>query len=625
VKIKIVLTAALTTLAFGGLLYGPSPIQPVAWTPSTPFVIAPNEDLRRLTSLPLVQAEDVAVDSEGRVYGGTTDGRIVRVLLDGTVEDFAVTGGRPLGLAWHPDGRLIVADCFKGLLAVSPDGATVEVLATEAAGVPFKFTDDVDVAADGRIFFSDASDLFDQPNYMMDLFDGRPHGRLLMHHAGETTVLLDGLYFANGVALAPDESYVLVNETWRYRITRYWLTGEQAGTSEPFLEGLPGFPDGISSDGRGTFWLAIFSPRKAIGEWLAPRPRLRVAVARLPQGLLPKAIPHGFVVALNGSGEVVASLQDPGGEMIHPVTSVERVGDKLYLGSLDADHAGVVDVPDALRAPPRIAVTLDDLPFLHQATGGRSAATDRLLATLVSRDVPSTGFVVCERTDAPHPLLRKWIDAGMELANHHESHADLNDTPAADYIAGIETCSQELAALTGKKPEHFRFPYLHNGKTLGARNAVAEALSRRELSTARVSVDNHEWRIAALYDRALRAGDADRVAALGAYYVEHLLDAVGHYREVARNKVGRDIDHVLVLHANQVTTDHLGEVLDRLAADGFEFITLSEALADPVYARTDEYVGPGGISWLYRIAPVDEEWPWDTASRATLEERFGGE
>jgi sugar lactone lactonase YvrE/peptidoglycan/xylan/chitin deacetylase (PgdA/CDA1 family) len=624
VKHKPLLIAAVLGLGFGGLLYGPSRIDPVAWTPSTPLEIPPNEDLRSLTALPLAQAEDLAVDAQGRIYGGTPDGRIVRLLPDGTVEDFAVTGGRALGLAWHPDGRLIVADCFQGLLAVSADGRTVEVLATEADGVPFKFTDDVDVAADGRIFFSDASDAFAQPDYMMDLFEGRPHGRLLMHHEGKTTVLLDGLHFANGVAVAPDQSYVLVTETWRYRVTRYWLTGDKAGTSEPFIEGLPGFPDGISSDGRGTFWLAVFSPRKAIGEWLAARPRARVAIARLPKDLLPKPIPYGYVIALNGDGEIVATLQDPGGQALHPVTSVERVGDKLYLGSLDADHAGVLDVPEAFLAPLRIAVTIDDLPFVHFAPRGRAAATDQLLEVLTSRDVPATGFVVCDRTEPPHPLLSRWQAAGMELENHHEVHASLNDTPVATYLQGVESCSQELAALTGARTTYFRFPYLANGKTTGSRDKTAEALVRMELTVGRVSVDNHEWKLGELYADALRDHDQERAGAIAAWYVEHLLDAVAHFQDVARRKLGRDIDHILLVHANQLAADHLGEVLDQLAAREVQFITLTEALQDPAYTRPDEYVGSAGISWLYRIAPVDEGRPWDDAAWDEIVARFEG-
>ena len=96
-----------------------------------------------------------------------------------------------------------------------------------------------------------------------DLLEARPYGRLLRHDpaTGETEVLLQGLYFANGVALSRDEDFVLVNETYRYRITRYWLTGARAGTSDIFCDNLPGFADGVSSNRRGTFWVAIFTVR----------------------------------------------------------------------------------------------------------------------------------------------------------------------------------------------------------------------------------------------------------------------------------------------------------------------------------------------------------------------------
>ncbi len=611
-KTKLAVAAAVFVLLLGTALYAPARIDPVAWEAAPGHVYPANEDLRRMEALPLPQAEDVAVDALGRVYGGTVDGRVLRTTADGAgTELFAETGGRALGLAWHPDGRLIVADCWKGLLAISPDGAEVEVLATEAGGVPFKFTDDVDVAPDGRIFFTDASDLFDQREYMLDFFDGRPHGRLLMHHEGETTVLLDGLHFANGVAVSPDGSYVLVNETWRYRVIRYWLEGDEAGTSEVFADHLPGFPDGISSDGRGTYWVAIFSPRKAIADWLAPRPRLRVAVSRLPKPLLPKPIAWGYVMALDGSGEVVATLQDPGGEAIHPVTSVERVGDELYLGSLDADHAGVVGVPDGMQQRKRMAVTIDDLPWVGWSRDGRAAGNERILEALTSRGVPATGFVVCDRTAPPHPILRSWLDAGMELANHHESHASLNHVDPDAYVAGIESCHAELGALSPDATRFWRFPYLFNGKERAVRDRVAADLRRLGLTTGRVSIDNHEWKLAELYGEALKEGDADAAAAIASYYVDHMADAAANFREVAGRKLGRDLDHVLLLHANQLNADHLGTVLDRLAAEGWEFVPLDEALADPAYRRPDEYVGPWGISWLYRIAPVDDDRPWD--------------
>src|SRR5690606_20170232 len=124
-------------------------------------------------------------------------------IVDGQVETFVSTGGRPLGMDFDAGGNLIVADAYKGLLRIDPAGK-IEVLASEAEGVPFAFTDDLDIASDGRIYFTDASSRFQQPDYLLDLLEGRPYGRLMVHDpaSGQTEVLLKDLYFANGVALS---------------------------------------------------------------------------------------------------------------------------------------------------------------------------------------------------------------------------------------------------------------------------------------------------------------------------------------------------------------------------------------------------------------------------------------
>lgn len=348
-KVVFVL-AALAALAAVVFLATPSPIDPAAYDPEPGMPLAgplaPNQELRRAEILgrgKVVGPEDVAVDGEGRVYGGLADGRIVRITraADGseTVETFADTGGRPLGLALDAEGHLLVADADKGLLSVEPTGR-VTTLATEAGGVPFSFTDDLDVGPDGTVYFSDASDRYGVREYMYDLLEARPHGRLLAWRpeTGEAEVLLDGLYFANGVAVSSGGDFVLVNETYRYRITRYWLQGPRAGTSEVFIDRLPGFPDGTSSNRRGTFWVALFTVRNPVADRLHPRPWVKGLLAKLPRALWPKPEPYGLVVALDEEGRVTGSLQDPGGEHVRQVTSAEEHEGWLYLGTLQEDR-----------------------------------------------------------------------------------------------------------------------------------------------------------------------------------------------------------------------------------------------------------------------------------------------
>ncbi|SDI06782.1 Sugar lactone lactonase YvrE [Pseudomonas benzenivorans] len=330
----------------------PSPIEPLAWqappAPAMSGVLEPNDTLMKAELLGLGQVqgpEDTAVDAQGRLYSGLHDGRIVRLGADGSLETFADTGGRPLGMDFDAAGQLIVADAYKGLLAIDAQGQ-IKVLSTEADGVPFKFTDDLDIAGDGTIYFSDASSRFEQPDYLLDLLEARPHGRLLSYDpsSGETRVLLKDLYFANGVALSAAEDFVLVNETYRYRITRYWLKGDKAGSHDIFIDNLPGLPDNLQGDRAGTFWVALPTPRKADADVLHRHPWLKAQLAKLPRALWPKAIPYGFAIALNERGEIVRSLHDTSGSHLRMVTSVKPVGDYLYLGSLDNDRIGKLQI-----------------------------------------------------------------------------------------------------------------------------------------------------------------------------------------------------------------------------------------------------------------------------------------
>jgi sugar lactone lactonase YvrE len=326
----------------------PSPIDPLAWTPpkAPPMtgVMEPNDTLMKAELLAqgqIVGPEDTTMDSQGRVFAGLDDGRIVRIGADGKAEPFVETGGRPLGLAFDKSGNLIVADAWKGLLEVDPQGK-IRVLTDSADGVPFAFTDDLDIASDGRIYFSDASSRFHQPDYILDLLEARPHGRLLRYDpaTGKTETLLKDLYFANGVALSQNEDFVLVNETYRYRITRYWLKGEKAGQHDVFVDNLPGLPDNLASDRSGTFWVALPSPRKADADMIQQMPWLKRQLTKLPRAVLPKPVPYGLVIQVNEKGEIVRSLHDTSGQHLRMVTSAKPVNGMLYLGSLENDRIG---------------------------------------------------------------------------------------------------------------------------------------------------------------------------------------------------------------------------------------------------------------------------------------------
>ncbi len=316
---RAVLAAIALVVAY--LLFWPSPIDPVPYEPPPiPKLAGATERNDRLASAELIAVgkvegpEDVEVDAEGRIFTGLADGRVVRVDPDETVTSLANTGGRPVGIAFAPDGKLIVADAVKGLLSIDPVGE-VTLLADGAGSEPLGFANDVTVAQDGTIYFSDASTKFGPQEYLYDMLEARPHGRLVRYDPAthDTTVLLPDMCFANGVALSKNEDFLLVNETYRFRILRYWLKGERAGEWDVFIENLPGYPDNITQSGRGTFWLALFTVRNEQADWLSPRPFIKGVLAKLPAFLWPQPQPYAFVVQLDEEGRMLDSLQDPTG------------------------------------------------------------------------------------------------------------------------------------------------------------------------------------------------------------------------------------------------------------------------------------------------------------------------
>jgi sugar lactone lactonase YvrE len=299
-------------------------------------------------------AEDVVValagPDEGAVFTGTDDGVIHRVSHDGQrVERVADTGGRPLGIEYLPDGRLLVCDAHRGVLTVDPRSGRLEILVADVDGRPMLFCNNAAVSADGTIYFTDTSTVHGIEDWKADFVELTRTGRLLRRtDDGGVDVLLDGLAFANGVALAADESYVAVAETAARTIVRYWLTGPRAGTRDLFAADLPGYPDNIARGSDGLVWVSIASPRDPLVEMLQRGPMwLRRQVTRIPDALQPAPKRTVRVQAYNNDGTVVHDLQPSDSEhhgSYHMVTGVREHEGRVWMGSLHEPAVAVMDL-----------------------------------------------------------------------------------------------------------------------------------------------------------------------------------------------------------------------------------------------------------------------------------------
>ena len=338
-RLKRLLAIGLACVA-GYFLFWPVPFDPARWA-SPPIARPAAEPVSFSAESPWSVVgpgpEDITRGHDGLWYTGLDDGRILALSQDGTSRVVATTGGRPLGVRQLPDGSLIVADAFKGLLRVDQAGS-VSVLVDSVNGRRMVYPDAVDLAPDGTIWMSDASARNPHPKGAeFDFLEARPTGRLLQYDPaiGRITVALDSLDFANGVALGPDGAYVLVNETLSSRITRLWLTGPRAGSRDVFIQHLPGIPDNLSYDGAGMFWVALYGERTTeMNRVRSLSPMLRRILYRVPERLRLSGVGKiGWVLGIDTAGVIRYNLVDRSGTT-GPITSVISDHESLYLGSL---------------------------------------------------------------------------------------------------------------------------------------------------------------------------------------------------------------------------------------------------------------------------------------------------
>ncbi|KAL6635279.1 hypothetical protein ACP70R_027950 [Stipagrostis hirtigluma subsp. patula] len=294
--------------------------------------------------------ESVAFDGAGAgPYSGVSDGRVLK--WNGQTREWSTYAygpghdakacaasrlrpaeltesrcSRPLGLRFHyGSGDLYIADAYKGLMRVGPGGGEATVLATEADGVPLRFTNGVDVDQfTGDVFFTDSSMNYQRSQHERVTATGDSTGRLTKYDpkTDRVTVLQSGLTYPNGLAISADRTHLVIALTGPCKLLRYWIKGPKAGMSEPLAD-LPGYPDNVRRDRRGGYWMALHREKN-----------------ELPFG--PDS--HLLAVRVGDDGQILQVMKGP--KSVRPTEVMERKDGKLYMGSVELPYVAVVNTKE---------------------------------------------------------------------------------------------------------------------------------------------------------------------------------------------------------------------------------------------------------------------------------------
>jgi len=306
--------------------------------------------------------EDVLLDEAGNIYCGNRDGRLMKIAAPdySEVSVFARIGGRPLGLAFDAQGRIVCCVAGMGLVRVAKDGA-VELL-TDQTGrsltsiqddTTIRMADDLDIAPEGTIYFTDATKRYDIENWGLDLLEGRPNGRLIAYDPAtrRTRTVCDNLVFPNGVCLTHDGRHLLVASTWNCSIMVFDLARLSVGP-RVLVDGLPGYPDNINRASDGGYWVALAGMRNPLFDAAMRHPGLRRRMAKRvpPTNWLFGNLNIGGVLKIDASGKVVDAFWDRPDGPLYMITSMREHEGALYLGGVTNDRIGRLELAAADRS-----------------------------------------------------------------------------------------------------------------------------------------------------------------------------------------------------------------------------------------------------------------------------------
>lgn len=252
-----------------------------------------------------------------------------------------------------------------------------------------------------------------------------------------------------------------------------------------------------------------------------------------------------------------------------------------------------------LRAQTReVAITIDDLPLngAQFEPARLRKMTENFLAAIKKHQIHAVGFVNetllyrTGETDARIAVLKQWIEGGVELGNHTFSHLGFANAKLADYEDDfVRGDAVTRLLMKPNQPRYFRHPFLQMGKTAEDEKAFEDFIAARGYQAVPVTVDVLDWMINAAFSKARAQGDAELVKRVGEEYVKFAAQKFDYCDQAAQELFGRPVKQIVLLHANELTAENLDALAAMLKSKGYQFISVEQALQDPVYGWPEKY------------------------------------